>query len=231
MGRFQMSLGFNSSGPRRRKRLKDHPYRNTAFTACQPARSMLLSAPIPRIESGRARVLGIPCGGNFGSWLWPLRLAFKLVPEADHAESKKIEPVENSNEQAVIAVTQPKILRLKSFRCESGERDPLPVQSTSPAWKSPGSGTDSYGRRQSHGARVLTKRYWRPASAAAYPLDCEFPKHARVAFCDPAGDGGYCVGIEFEGPHSSGRINPCAVSASDRDKPQSREFALIVKAS
>src|SRR5438045_9401472 len=27
----------------------------------------------------------------------------------------------------------------------------------------------------------------------------EFPKHARVVYCDPQPKGGYCVGIQFEG--------------------------------
>src|ERR1700687_2987378 len=43
----------------------------------------------PRIESGRARVLGIPVWETLASWLWPLRLAFRTVPEAEHAKSER----------------------------------------------------------------------------------------------------------------------------------------------
>jgi hypothetical protein len=28
----------------------------------------------------------------------------------------------------------------------------------------------------------------------------EFPKHARVVYCDPQRKGDYCVGIQFDGP-------------------------------
>jgi hypothetical protein len=56
-----------------------------------------------------------------------------------------------------------------------------------------------------HGARVLTKRCWQPSEVPLVtPLMGEFPKHARVVYGDPQPKGGYCVGIQFEGPHSSG---------------------------
>jgi len=41
---------------------------------------------------------------------------------------KRIEPVENSSEQADYRSTHPKILRLKSFDARVEKRDPLPVQ-------------------------------------------------------------------------------------------------------
>jgi hypothetical protein len=115
---------------------------------------------------------------------------------------KKIEPVENSSEQAGHRSTQPKILRLKSFDARVEKRDPLPVQVYLASLEEPRVRERTVTEDVSpHGARVLTKRYWRPGEVPLLtPLIGEFPKHARVAYCDPLANGGYCVGIEFEGP-------------------------------
>ncbi|PYT76571.1 MAG: hypothetical protein DMG41_29315 [Acidobacteria bacterium] len=52
-----------------------------------------------------------------------------------------------------------------------------------------------------HGARVVTKRYWRPGEVPLLtPLIGEYPKYGRVVYCDPQSQGGYCVGIEFSRP-------------------------------
>jgi hypothetical protein len=34
----------------------------------------------------------------------------------------------------------------------------------------------------------------------------EFPKHARVVYCDPQQNGGYSVGLQFEGPPFKWRV-------------------------
>jgi hypothetical protein len=48
---------------------------------------------------------------------------------------------------------------------------------------------------------VLTKRCWQRGEAPLLtPLSGEFPRHARIVYCDPQANGGYCVGIAFEGP-------------------------------
>ena len=115
---------------------------------------------------------------------------------------KRIEPVENSSEQAGHRSTQPKILRLKSFDARVEKRDPLPVQVYLASLEEPRARERTVTEDVSpHGARVFTKRYWQPGEVPLLtPLIGEFPKRARVAYCVPQANGGYCVGIEFEGP-------------------------------
>ncbi len=51
-----------------------------------------------------------------------------------------------------------------------------------------------------HGARVVTKRLWRPGEEPLItPLTGEFPQPARVVYCRPSGNGGFCVGLKFPG--------------------------------
>jgi len=116
---------------------------------------------------------------------------------------KRIEPIENLAEQADHRKTQPKILRLKSFDARIERREPVPVQIYLANLDEPRIRERTVTEDVSpHGARVLTKRYWQPDEVPLVtPLMGDFPKHARVVYCDsrPKG-GGYCVGIQFKGP-------------------------------
>jgi len=116
---------------------------------------------------------------------------------------KRIEPVENLAEQADHRKTQRKILRLKSFDARIERREPVPVQIYLANLDEPRIRERTVTEDVSpHGARVLTKRYWQPDEVPLVtPLMGDFPKHARVVYCDsrPKG-GGYCVGIQFKGP-------------------------------
>jgi hypothetical protein len=113
---------------------------------------------------------------------------------------KRIEPVEN--EQADYHSTQRKIPRLKSFDARIERREPLPVQIDLANLEEPRAREHTVTEDVSpHGARVLTKRCWQPGEIPLVtPLMGEFPKHARVVYCGPQVKGGYCVGIQFEGP-------------------------------
>src|SRR6266436_8267021 len=115
---------------------------------------------------------------------------------------KRIEPVENSSEQADYRSRQPKILRLKSFDARMEKREPLPVQVYLANLDEPRVRERTVTEDVSpHGARVLTKRYWQPGEVPLLtPLLGEFPKHAQVVYCVPQQEGGYCLGIRFEGP-------------------------------
>src|SRR5213595_4118591 len=114
---------------------------------------------------------------------------------------KRIEPIQNLAEQADDRKTQPKILRLKSFDARIERREPVPVQIYLANLDEPRIRERTVTEDVSpHGARVLTKRYWQPGEVPLVtPLMGEFPKHARVVYCDPQPKGGYCVGIQFEG--------------------------------
>ena len=51
-----------------------------------------------------------------------------------------------------------------------------------------------------HGARVVTQRLWQPGEEPLItPLTGEFPQPARVVYCQPSTNGGFCVGLEFPG--------------------------------
>jgi hypothetical protein len=119
---------------------------------------------------------------------------------------KRIEPVENLGEQdgsqSTQQSTQRKILRLKSSDARIEKREPLPVQLYLASLDEPRARERTVTEDVSpHGARVLTKRCWQRGEAPLLtPLSGEFPRHARVVYCDPQADGGYCVGIAFEGP-------------------------------
>jgi hypothetical protein len=58
-----------------------------------------------------------------------------------------------------------------------------------------------------HGARVVSSRYWQPGDVPLLtPLIGRYPKHARVVYCVPQPNGGYCVGIKFDGPTFKWRV-------------------------
>jgi len=90
---------------------------------------------------------------------------------------KRIEPVENLSEQAVSKPAEQKYAEEDSFLESSDARIEearnLSQQSTSPAWTSPRS--EGSRRRQPHGARVLTKRYWQRGEALSYPAEWRVP--------------------------------------------------------
>src|SRR5258708_28602623 len=100
---------------------------------------------------------------------------------------KGIEPVENLAEQADYGGRRGKIPRLKSFDARIERREPLPIQIYLANLEEPRAGERTVTEDVSpHGARVLTKRCWQPAEVPLVtPLMGEFPKHARVVYCDP----------------------------------------------
>src|SRR5438105_15360346 len=114
---------------------------------------------------------------------------------------KRIEPIENLAEQADHRKTQPKILRLKSFDARIERREPVPVQIYLANLDEPRIRERTVTEDVSpHGARVLTKRYWQPGEVPLLTsLIGEYPQHARIVYCVPQPNGGYCVGINFEG--------------------------------
>jgi len=121
---------------------------------------------------------------------------------------KRIEPVENLSKQDGYAGAQRKTPRLKSSDARIEKREPMPVQLYLANLEEPQARERTVTEDVSpHGARVLTKRYWRPGEVPLLtPLIGDFPKHARVVYCDPQPKGGYCVGIKFEGPSFKWRV-------------------------
>jgi hypothetical protein len=117
------------------------------------------------------------------------------------AYPKRIEPVENSSEHAGNRGAQSKIPRLKSFDARMEKREPLPIQIYLANLDEPRACERTVTEDVSpHGARVLTNRYWQPGEVPLLtPLIGDYPKQARVVYCDPQPKGGYCLGIEFEG--------------------------------
>jgi len=115
---------------------------------------------------------------------------------------KRIEPVASLAEQADYRTTQRKIPRLKSFDARIERREPLPVQIYLANLEEPRARERTVTEDVSpHGARVLSERCWQRGEVPLVtPLMGEFPKHARVVYCDPQPRGGYCVGIQFDGP-------------------------------
>jgi len=115
---------------------------------------------------------------------------------------KRIDHVENLNEHRSDRNTQQKVVRLKSFDARREKRDPLPVQVYLASLEEPRTREQTVTEDVSpHGARVLTRRCWNPGEVPLLtPLIGEYPKHARVVYCIPQPNGGYCLGIEFEGP-------------------------------
>ena len=52
----------------------------------------------------------------------------------------------------------------------------------------------------SHGARVVTKRLWRPGEQQwISPLSGQFQLAAQVVYCHPLPNREYCVGLDFRG--------------------------------
>ena len=121
---------------------------------------------------------------------------------------RRIEPIENLAEQADYRSTQRKIPRLKSFDARIEGREPVQVQIYLANLDEPRAREHTVTEDVSpHGARVLTKRCWRPGEVPLVtPLIGEFPKHARVVYCDPQRNGGYSVGLQFEGPPFKWRV-------------------------
>jgi len=115
---------------------------------------------------------------------------------------KRIDHVENLNEHRSDRNTQQKVVRLKSFDARRERRDPLPVQVYLASLEEPRTREQTVTEDVSpHGARVLTRRCWNPGEVPLLtPLIGEYPKHARVVYCIPQPNGGYFLGIEFEGP-------------------------------
>jgi hypothetical protein len=119
--------------------------------------------------------------------------------------AKRIEPVgpiENLGEQACYRSRQRQIPRLKSFDARMERREPLPVQIYLANLDEPRVRERTVTEDVSpHGACVLTKRYWQLGEVPLLtPLLGDFPKHAQVVYCVPQPEGGYCLGIKFEGP-------------------------------
>ncbi|PYU42837.1 MAG: hypothetical protein DMG54_08675 [Acidobacteria bacterium] len=114
---------------------------------------------------------------------------------------KRTEPVENLTEQGSYGDTQRKNLRLKSFDARIEKRVPLPVQVYLASLAEPRARERTVTEDVSpHGARVLTSRYWQPGEVPLLTsLIGEYPQHARIVYCVPQPNGGYCVGINFEG--------------------------------
>src|SRR2546430_1894534 len=115
---------------------------------------------------------------------------------------KRIEKVENLSGHFSDRNTLQKVVRLKSFDARMERRDPLPVQVYLASLEEPRARERTVTEDVSpHGARVLTQRCWNPGEVPLLtPLIGEYPKHARVVYCTRQSNGGYCVGIEFEGP-------------------------------
>jgi hypothetical protein len=118
------------------------------------------------------------------------------------ALTKRIEPVENLSEQAGYRGAQRKIPRLKSFDARIEKREPLPVQVYLASLDEPRARERTVTEDVSpHGARMLSSRRWKPGDVPLItPLIGQYPKHARVVYCDRQPNGSYCVGIEFQGP-------------------------------
>jgi len=114
---------------------------------------------------------------------------------------KRTEPVENLSEQGSYGDTQRKNPCLKSFDARIEKRVPLPVQVYLASLAEPRARERTVTEDVSpHGARVLTSRHWQPGEVPLLTsLIGEYPRHARIVYCVPQPNGGYCVGINFEG--------------------------------
>jgi hypothetical protein len=124
------------------------------------------------------------------------------------AYPKRIEPLENFGEDSGYRVAQPKVIRLRGFDARMEKRDPLPVQVYLASLEEPKAHERTVTEDVSpHGARVLTKRFWRRGEVPLLtPLTGDYPKHARIVYCEPLRNGRYCVGVEFEGPEFKWRV-------------------------
>lgn len=50
-----------------------------------------------------------------------------------------------------------------------------------------------------HGARVVTRRRWRPEEQPRLALRSgEFRTQAKVVYCEPQTDGHFCIGLKFQ---------------------------------
>jgi len=119
----------------------------------------------------------------------------------------------------IITVRKRKIPRLKSFRCEKlrGAKPSASSDRPSANLEEPRARETHRKRKTSvpHGARVLTKRCWQPGEIPLVtPLMGEFPKHARVVYCDPQAEGWLLCGHTIRRPpiqvgrYSSRRVSP-----------------------
>jgi hypothetical protein len=88
------------------------------------------------------------------------------------------------------------------FDGRNENREPLPVRVYLASLESPSAREETVTENVSpHGARVLTKRKWlRGEQPLLTPLTGEFPKYARITYCEAQPKGGFCVGIVFTGP-------------------------------
>ena len=65
----------------------------------------------------------------------------------------------------------------------------------------------------SHGARVITANEWRRDDTILVALPgFRFTSAARVAYCDPLGDGRFGTGLEFAGPSEHLEITALATA-------------------
>jgi hypothetical protein len=121
--------------------------------------------------------------------------------------SKRIKPVRIFSKQAE-NVGQQKSPRLKIFDGRVERREPMLVPVYLARLDEPQARERTITEDVSaHGARVVTKRYWqRDEVPLLTPLIGEYPKYARVVYCDPQPEGGYCVGIKFSGPSFRWRV-------------------------
>jgi hypothetical protein len=59
------------------------------------------------------------------------------------------------------------------------------------------------------GARVITGRRWNPGELLGLTtMSGEFRRQAKVVYCHPAGDGLFCVGMEFGGSAAGWKDTP-----------------------
>jgi hypothetical protein len=60
-----------------------------------------------------------------------------------------------------------------------------------------------------YGARVVTKRWWRPDTGVTLKLLLEdLPYSARIAYCHPLGEDAFAVGMQFSLPVVSWMVRP-----------------------
>src|ERR1700745_1265352 len=115
---------------------------------------------------------------------------------------KRIDQVENLKEHRSDRNSRRKVVRLKAFDARVERREPRPVQVYLASLEEPRVREQTVTEDVSpHGARVVTRRCWNPGEVPLLTLlTGDYPKHARVVYCTPRPNGGYCLGIEFEGP-------------------------------
>ena len=106
------------------------------------------------------------------------------------------------SEQAGNVGAQRKNPRLKIFDARAETREPVPIPVYLARLHEPRVRERTITEDvSSYGARVFTKRCWRPGEVPLLtPLIGDFPKYAKVVYCDPQPKGGYCLGVKFGKP-------------------------------